>query len=175
MNRATLSVFACIALCVSVLSVSASGTPFQLNLAGKAGLPWCCDSVYGARINILHGDCDDVSFLDLGVFNRARKSATGVRVGGINWADAAAYGLTVGAVNADKYDAGLIVGFLNYASSGDGVQIGFANCATAFNGLQVSLLNVATSDFAGVQVGLLNFNLNSVIPVFPFINIGSGK
>jgi len=175
MNRSTLSVFALVAIFMLSLTSLAAGTPVQLNLAGKAGLPWSCESVYGVRLNILHGDCDTVSFLDLGVFNRTRKGATGVRVGGINWADADAYGLTVGAVNADKYDAGLVVGFLNYASSGDGVQVGFANCAKAFNGLQVSLLNVATSDFVGVQIGLLNFNLNSIIPVFPFINIGSGE
>jgi len=175
MNRSHLSVFALVATFSLALSAFASGTPAQINLAGKAGLPWGCDSVYGVRLNILHGDCDNVSFLDLGVFNRARKSVKGVRVGGINWADTAAYGLTVGAINADKYNAGLIVGFLNHTTVGDGVQVGFANSASSLTGLQISFLNVATEDFKGVQIGLLNFNLNSIIPVFPFINIGSGE
>jgi len=175
MNRSCMSVFALIAVLMLSLSAFATGTPLQLNLAGKAGLPWCCESVYGLRLNILHGDCDDVSFLDLGVFNRTRKSASGIRVGGINWADTAAYGLTVGAFNADKYNAGLTVGFLNHDADGAGVQVGFVNSAASYTGLQVSFLNVATDDFKGIQVGLLNFNLESVIPVFPFINIGSGK
>lgn len=177
MNRTTLSVFACIVACASILSVSAGETPVQLNLAGKAGLPWCCDSVYGVRINILHGDCDDVSWADLGVFNRARVRARGLRVGGINWGDGDVYGLSVAGVNVDKYDAGMTAGLLNHTANGDGLQAALlVNSATSYRGVQLALfVNIATEDFKGVQIGLLNFNLNSIIPVFPFINIGSGK
>ena len=53
------------------------------------------------------------------------------------------------------------------------VQISpFANVMTKGVGVQIGgLFNVA-EDMTGLQIGLLNFNKNGLLPFFPFFNIG---
>jgi len=133
-------------------------TPLQVNLVGVAGLPPAADSVYGVRVNALYGSCENVVFLDAGLFNRVTKGVYAIRAGAVNWSEGDAYGLTAGVFNFDEHNAGMTAGAFNYAKKGAGVQIGIINIA---------------DDFSGVQIGLLNFHFNSVVPFFPIFNMGS--
>jgi len=173
MNK--LSLFFASAFAACALPALAYWTPVQINLVDVVGLPPAAESVYGVRVNVLYGSCDDVALADVGIFNQTAKGAYGIRAGVFNCADEDAYGISVGAFNFDTYNAGLEVGAFNLTEDGAGVQIGLFNGVNAFTGLQVGIFNVAAKEFKGVQIGLLNFSLESDIPFLPLIYVSSGN
>ncbi len=50
--------------------------------------------------------------------------------------------------------------------------IGYCNANKVINGCQVSMVNIAREG-AALQVGLLNFNPEGFLPVFPFFNLAT--
>jgi len=168
MKKLVLLTFAALAL-----PTFAYWTPLQVNFVGVAGLPWGAESVYGVRINAIYGSCDTVAPFDVGIFNRTKSGAYGIRAGGFNWSEDSAGGISVGLANVDGYNAGIEVGGLNYAKEGGGVMIGGFNYSADYAGLQIGIINIADY-YTGVQIGLLNFQFESAVPFFPLFNMGSG-
>jgi len=165
--------FILLAAVALALPTFAYWTPVQINLLGVAGLPPNADSVYGVRISALYGKCETVGIVDAGFFNRATKSAYGIRAGGINWCEGEGYGIEAGVANVDNVMAGVQIGGFNYAGDGSGLQIGAFNYGADFGGVQIGVINVANK-YTGLQIGVFNIQTESVVPFLPLFNVGSG-
>ncbi len=78
------------------------------------------------------------------------------------------YGVNFSIVNAAyKGFYGIQTGVVNYATENGGAQIGAVNCSYKKNFLQIGLFNAARS---GLQIGLINSNQNSILPISIGIN-----
>ncbi len=76
-------------------------------------------------------------------------------------------GMQLAPVNVSKQMSGFQMSFVNVAGMKSYAwQLGLVN--TIGTGVQIGLVNVA--DRAGFQFGLLNFNSEGFLPVFPIIN-----
>ncbi len=125
--------------------IHASVTPFQVGIA-PAGAQLFHEetAVYGLRLSLLYVTNKRVGGLDLGLFGDAERMD----------------GLQVGVGNQ-------VLGELH------GVQLGFANSADHGGGLQIGVLN-KTHDLQGLQIGLINWNDEGFLPVFPLFNFSVG-
>jgi len=124
---------------------SAAFTPLQLAW-GPPGLQVFTDStpVYGLSFSVINGDQDALYGLGLGLFSDAGELG----------------GLQIGMGNKVLHHLyGMQIGVANNAESGSGVQIGLYNRSHSMKGL---------------QLGLINFNDNGLLPILPFFNIGLG-
>ena len=83
------------------------------------------------------------------------------------------FGLAIGIISTCEKLKGVQLGALgNAADIVNGLQIGsILNAADTVNGLQLALFNKCDSGF---QLGLLNFNENGFLSVFPIVNFGWG-
>ena len=145
----------------------------QISLAPPAQLVPQDIPILGLRFNVIYGVQQEVSGLDVGLFNEVGENLSGVGVGILNIARGDANGLQAGAANTvSGAFRGLQVAFGNY-NEGDlaGAQIGAGNVTEGGAGLQVGIFNRAGS-LKGVQIGLFNINEDAFLPFFPFINIG---
>jgi len=174
MTKKIRAAVAALALCAT-LPALASWTPVQVNLYGVAGLPSDAASVYGLRVDLVSGSCDNVVGLDVGLHNLVRQDAYGIRAGLFNVAYGTGEGITLGLINSDNFNVGLTAGAFNLMEGASGVMVGLINGANTYSGVQIGLVNMVQRDFCGVQIGLLNFYLAHDIPVLPLINVGFGS
>lgn len=150
-------------------------TPVNLALFNPTQiLPESWD-VMGMRLTALLGVNHSVTGLDIaGVFTRTDGDLTGIQIGGINDVNGTSMAIQVGGFNVTKELFGMQVSGLasRAIDGGGGVQIsGIYNNSDALSGLQIGLLNIA-GEMKGLQLGLLNFNKNGFLPIFPFFNFG---
>jgi hypothetical protein len=121
--------------------MTADITPLQISIITPVELPWGDWDVRGIRLNAIYGRARNVTGLDLGLWNAATESMTG---------------LQVGVANTGAYTRGL--------------QAGAINCASRLKGLQIGLINYADSA-AGLQIGLINVISDSSWPFSPILNM----
>ncbi len=113
--------------------------------------------VSGLRLNLLYGRNSNLRGLDLGLVNDVTGVAEGFQCGLVNLADDLS-GLQVGVYNSASITAN---GFC---------QIGVANVGKDIRGVQLGVFNMCDT-ISGVQIGLLNFILQSDFVIFcPIIN-----
>ena len=91
--------------------------------------------------------------------------------GGIIFFQGENYGVTTGICASGMKNNALSIGVFNSWKKNDGVSIGLANFIEnkkeGRNTLQIGVFNQANS---GLQIGLLNYNPNALIPWMPLIN-----
>ena len=124
---------------------------------------------YGASINVF-SLLNENNGLSLGLLNMGNNN--GITLGLCNLVidnD----GISFGVINLLENNAGVSIGIVNRMIAGggksNGVSIGVANISQN-NTFQLGIYNQAES---GLQIGLLNYNPNAVIPWLPFFNYSS--
>ncbi len=115
---------------------------------------------------------DDVAYgIQVAPFN-INAEFCGLQLGGINWFDNNARGVSLGAFFLSENSfAGFSAGALNYGLKRvDGLQLGGFNLAAEHSsGLQLGIVNISKFH-EGVQIGLINLNGLGFLPCFPGIN-----
>ncbi len=159
-------VLACVAASLAPAAASAEkparrSTPVQFALVNPAQVFGEDKSVTGFRLNVILGVNRDVTGFDLsGLVNKVDGDCTGAQIAGL-------HNSVEGRLRGVQ-----IAGFVSFASEGSGVQIApFLAHATKFSGFQLGLFTFA-DEMKGLQLGLLNFNENGFLPVFPLFNFG---
>ncbi len=160
--------------------------PIQLSLWAPVQLFSEDRDVVGFRLGF-YGANENVSGLDIGLWNQTLGGERGVQFGGLNTVEGHCSGLQYGIANlvgetmtgwqsgifnmVDSEVCGLQTGSMNMGLTGvRGVQIGVVNYAQDMSGLQVGLFN-AVQVMYGVQIGLVNIiSDKDLFPVLPFIN-----
>lgn len=154
-------------------------------------------SAYGFDFGIINNS-NDAAGLQIALANICQNNQIGLGIGVVNFAKKSVYGWQIGLFNNSgsgqvlkEYDGsgGVQIGWTNLTKSiFSGVQIGIANLSTAkFSGLQLGFVNsdrdhnsfdqiLTYKDKTDhkkdlcVQIGLLNFNEDGFLPIFPIIN-----
>ena len=159
-------VLACVAASLAPAAASAEkpaarSRPIQVALLTPVQLLADDTSVSGFRLNVFLGVNRDVTGFDLGgLINQVDGDFTGAQTAGL-------HNLVEGRLRGVQ-----IAGFVSFASEGSGVQIApFLAHTTKFSGFQLALITFA-DEMKGLQLGLLNFNENGFLPVFPLFNFG---
>ncbi len=161
--------------------------PIQLALWSPVQLFSVDRDVVGLRLDFIYGANENVSGLDIGLWNETIGSEHGVQVGGVNVVGSECVGLQYGVVNlvnetmtgwqgglfnmVNDEVHGLQTGSMNLGLTGvRGLQIGVVNYAQDMSGLQIGLFN-AVQVMYGVQIGLINIiSDKEILPVLPVIN-----
>ncbi len=192
MNRCSVKALHIVGLIVFLASAAWSrafyeAVPIQLSLWSPVQLFSVDRDVVGLRLDFIYGANENVSGLDIGLWNETIGSQHGVQLGGVNVVGSECVGLQYGVVNlvnesmkgwqggifnmvnADVH--GLQTGPMNMGLTGvRGVQIGAVNYARDMSGLQIGLFN-AVQVMYGVQIGLINIiSDKEILPVLPVIN-----
>jgi hypothetical protein len=182
-------------LASGVQAAESAPTPVQLALWDPLQVFDNDRSVRGFRYSLLWGVNQDVSGLDIStVASRANGNVRGfqwplfvndvsgdfigVQTSALNIANGGLTGLQLGIFGADTrggrmrgIQLGLILGSFSKEVAGFQSSL-IANSMTSGRGLQVGgIFNVA-EDMKGLQLGLINFNENGFLPVFPLFNFG---
>ena len=142
------------------------------------------------RFNLLVGQHRTVTGVDFGVLGNRVVGETaglsvagiwndcGVSIGSIGAAAVANYsvygwdGLQLSCVNCTEGEMnGVQLGVLNMAGRDLGLQVGVCNLSGKSIGVQVGIVNVSEA-LSGLQLGLVNVNIDSSLPVLPFVNMG---
>ena len=127
---------------------------------------------YGLQAaGIINWNLDDGAGLQFGLLNFSG-AYTGAQIGLVNWDSRLSAGLALGGVNISGSDfSGLEFGLLNTCYGNlRGTQIGLFNMVFGRSrGLQFGVFNAA-EDHTGVQIGLLNLNVNGRLPVMAIVN-----
>lgn len=146
------------------------------------------EDINGLRINLVYGENNNVTGLDLGIIgvthgdfkgfawnlgNSVNGNATGILWQGFygnidgrfaGWQDAWIARLKGESAGLQTALVGLVEGSLR------GVQVGLFNKANEVRGLQLGFVNWA-ENLHGVQIGLINYAKNSdLFPVLPIVN-----
>jgi hypothetical protein len=172
---------ACVAASLAPAAASAEkpaarSRPVQLALLKPVQVFGEDTSVSGFRLNVFLGVNRDVTGFDLSaVAGHTLGTQRGVQLGLVNQvlgdctgAQTAALGTSV----EGRLRGVQIAGLVSLASEGSGVQIApFLAHATEFSGFQLGLFTSA-GEMKGLQLGLLNFNENGFLPIFPLFNFG---
>lgn len=149
--------------------------PVAVDVVSPLQLPGANDSVCGLRLNLLYGKNRDVCGVDLGLVSRAAGNQRGLQLGGFNWDENAFCGFQGAAVgNIVGSDAcglqlstalnlnqgafcGVQVALFNWDHTFTGVQAGLANRNYGLShGVQLGLVNVDLNEYAGVSFGAIN-------------------
>lgn len=104
-------------------------TPLSLGIFDTVRVPWGEWNVRGLRLSPLYGRCDNLTGLDLGLFNTVEEEMIGLQAGFLN-TTARARGLQIGIFNCAYYLKGVQIGVVNYAEGAKGLQIGVVNVIT---------------------------------------------
>jgi len=158
-------------------------TPIELALIEGVQVFDSQTEVRGLRASLVSGDNSKVSGVDvslglassldgagvmLGVFGtKPRRTFHGIQLGSVNWGSRLC-GAEVGVLNYVNELRGVQAGVLNVAQGARGLQVGLWNRRGMTHGLQLGLYNEADS---GLQIGLINHNLDGFLPWFPVVNV----
>ncbi len=121
-----------------------------------------------ALLNLNKGEVRGIQLAPLNVNNITK----GASLGCLNWMHGVSYGLECGVIaNANLRELyGVSCAPINYAQKLEGGQLGLFNIVyESSRGCQLGLFN-SSADHEGVQIGLININGTSVLPIFPFFN-----
>lgn len=159
MKNMWLMMVVALALVAGIQTVSAEEpapmTPVMISLFNPAQVPAENYDVGGLRIDLLYGQCRNLTGVDVGLVNCTTGNETGLAVGLVNCVGKDFTGLQVGLVNTADKTAALQVGLYNGADDVAGIQIGLIN---------------NTRIMRGIQLGFINVIQNNDIPVFPIFN-----
>jgi len=132
------------------------------------------EKVTGIDFNIFASEVEEFKglqggiFLGAGIFNKVNTEFRGAGLGLVNLHGGDSEGVLIGATNLTNKFTGLKLGIFNYSKSHSDYEFGIINYSNeAF--FQFGLINVA-NQINGIQVGLLNFAKNGLLPVMPFFN-----
>jgi hypothetical protein len=173
-----LLVFAGLFLCpfVSLAEPTASRTiPIQVSFFHPLQAYPDAYSVDGFRLNFIYGVNDNVSGLDIGLFNEANGNVQGFELGLDNRVGGDFTGGQISLFNevkgnADFLQLGALANITRGSFQGLQISVFYNDTAVEMRGLQLGLVNHAGSLY-GVQLGLLNFNDDTkYLGFFPFIN-----
>ena len=174
-------VLACVAASLAPAAASAEkpaarSKPVQLALLNPAQVFGEDTSVSGFRLNVFLGVNRDVMGFDLSaVAGHTLGTQRGVQLGLVNQVGGDCTGAQTAALGNSvegRLRGVQIAGLVSLASEGSGVQIApFLAHATKFSGFQLGLFTFA-DEMKGLQLGLLNFNENGFLPIFPLFNFG---
>jgi hypothetical protein len=134
-------------------------------------------SITHLRLSLLHGANRDVRGFDLsGIATETRGDFLGgLQISVVNEVMGNCSGLQIGLMGSDvrgRLHGAQISGLVSHAGDGSGMQMGlFFTEAKKFTGFQLALFNRA-EEMKGLQIGLINFNPNGFLPVFPIFNYG---
>ncbi|WP_061248638.1 LA_2272/LA_2273 family lipoprotein [Leptospira alstonii] len=136
----------------------------------------------GIQVGIVNSNTNGISGIQIGGINSGRSFARGstsgslgigISAGAINFAtfglNVALFnfgaGLNVGVAN---YSAGASIGIVNY---GSGLKLGIVNLDEngRRGGLNIGVINLGSQD-SGIQVGLINYCPNGIIPIMILAN-----
>lgn len=128
-------------------------------------------AVSGLKINLPYGGNDRIVGLDLGLASTS-VDASALQINLLNLVENQYKGLQIGIFNLCGNSSGLQIGALFNVTdnAASGIQIGLVNSTLEMNGLQIGIINY-TQFMTGVQLGLINIISDSVLPVFPIINL----
>lgn len=118
-------------------------SPLQIGIFG-GNVQICAPEteITGLRLNLIYGDNDDVTGLDLGIVSGSA-CINGLRLNAINLSDEHSGGVEIGLANVAKTEmVGWQCGILNYADSMSGFQLGLINHCCSLYGIQIGLINV---------------------------------
>ncbi|MBQ9693339.1 MAG: hypothetical protein IJV69_01095 [Kiritimatiellae bacterium] len=101
-------------------------TPLSLGILAPVQLPWGDWNVRGLRLSPIYGRCENLTGLDIGLWNTVNADAIGLQLGLVNTASRVR-GLQIGFFNGVAYLKGLQIGVINYAEGARGIQIGLIN------------------------------------------------
>lgn len=118
-------------------------SPLQIGLfGGNAQICAPETEIIGLRLNLVYGENDDMTGLDLGIVSGGA-SISGLRLNAVNLSDEHSGGVEFGLVNVDKGEVvGWQCGIFNYAGSMRGFQLGLINKCGSLYGIQIGLVNM---------------------------------
>lgn len=158
----------CALVLVSVLTLSlanrvlaqderAGFSPFMLSFVNPIQVPPADFDIGGLKLNLIYGECRDLTGLDIGLFSQASGDSLGWHLNGVSLIGGNGSGLMTS----------LLVNYVE--GEYKGLQIGVYNHATHINGLQIGAINYANTAY-GVQIGVVNVIEDNDMPFFPIIN-----
>jgi hypothetical protein len=175
------AVLACVALNLAPREVGAESpqapsTPVQYAVVNPAQVFGEETSVTAFRLSLIVGVNRDVTGLDVSaIATHTLGTLRGLQVALANEVAGDCTGVQIGgAVNRveGRLRGVQLSGVMVHAGDGAGVQIApILAQATKLRGFQFGLVTHA-QEMRGLQLGLLNFNENGFLPVFPIFNFG---
>lgn len=163
MNKKMYALFFASVLTLSLVNGAAAQddgarySPFMLSFVNPIQVPPADFNVGGLKLNLIYGECNDITGLDIGLFSMARGDCMAWHLNGVSIVGAGGSGLMTSLI-------------ANYVEADyDGLQIGVYNHATHINGLQIGVINYANTAY-GLQIGLVNVIEDNDMPFFPIIN-----
>ncbi len=152
--------------CVNIADIGAM-EGLQIGVLGNR-----TKQLYGMQIAGVLNWNDDVAYgLQIAPVNY-NGEFYGLQLGGVNWFSGNAYGAVLGGffISHNSF-SGFSVGSLNYVlKEMDGFQLGGVNLAAESScGLQLAAINIAKAH-EGFQIGLININVQGIIPCLPLVN-----
>ncbi len=135
---------------------------FMLSVFSQGQLPSPAYSIYGGRVSLIYGDCQELYGLDVGVAGRIQESVYGLQINGLySGVDADMIGAQIGLLNmVDGNVIGTQIGALNTSADFEGLQVGLLNLTDDFAGFQLGIYN-STRNFYGLQLGLIDLADNA--------------
>lgn len=131
-------------------------SPIQVGLfGGNAQICAPETEITGLRLNLVYGENDDMSGLDLGIVGGGA-SISGLRLNAINLSDECSSGVEIGLVNIAKGEM-------------HGWQCGIYNSAGSMRGFQLGLIN-RCGDLYGIQIGLVNMIESGKVAMLPIVS-----
>lgn len=147
---------------------SHGGNGIQISLVGNGVHNHYNGIQLAGLTNWMHGHVDTAGFQGALLLNRQPYGqAAGLKTAFMNQ-HGTQIGAQIGVFNGANDSRGVQVGMLNLAGvTNRGLQIAVGNWTEANPGVQIGIANRAKG---GLQIGLLNFNVNGFLPVFPIFN-----
>ena len=140
-----------VAVFLAGMAPAMAWSPIQIGFfGGNAQICAPETEISGLRLNLVYGENDDVTGLDLG-FISGGASISGLRLNAINLSDEHSGGVEIGLVNVDRGEmVGWQCGIYNYAGSMRGFQLGLINRCGSLYGIQLGLVNMIESGSVGM-------------------------
>ena len=136
---------------------SARFSPFMLSFVNPIQVPPADFDIGGFKLNLIYGECHDMTGLDIGLFSQNMGDATALHINGVSVIGGNGKGLMISLI-------------ANYVEGEyGGLQIGAYNHATHLSGLQIGVINYASTAY-GLQIGVINVIEDNDISFLPIIN-----
>jgi hypothetical protein len=171
--------------------------PMQLSLPG-VNLP--AGDVHGARFNVLYGETSNVkgvnlslglsemqnfTGVDVGLFfgvSHVKQNFKGLAINFVNWHEGQDRGVNMAFVNSANKVSGINFGGVNLNNGTDGLNWGGVNVVRGQSLVDIGIINYAerthfqfglinaTHHLEGLQIGLVNYAANGILPILPLVN-----
>ena len=140
-----------LALALASLVAATAGMPIQVGVFGGNAQIFSPETeITGLRLNLVYGENDDMTGLDLGIVGNGG-SISGIRLNAINLSNERSAGLEFGLVNVAKGEMkGWQCGIFNHAGAMRGFQLGVINRCGSLYGIQLGLVNMIETGTVGM-------------------------